>query len=59
VLVEVKNAMAIESIIIISDGIGMEPSVELAMGIPDIVLEGGIDIDIDMPGIDMLFILME
>lgn len=46
--VEVKNTIAIDSIpiiIVVDDDMGMEPLVELAMGIPDIVLVGEPDAD--------------
>lgn len=52
--------MAIESIPIIpmldDEDMGMELSVEVAMGIPDMVLVGDSDIGIVMPDMDMSFI---
>jgi len=61
VLVEVKKVMDIESIPIIvpiaipSDD---ELAVELAIDIPDMVLDGDPDIDIVIPDMDMPSILM-
>lgn len=59
-LVEVKKAIAIESIVIIVvlDDMGMELSVELAMDIPAMVLVGVPVMDVVMPDIDMLPILV-
>lgn len=62
VAVEVKKVIAIESIPIIvmldDEDMGMEPAVELAMDIADIVLVADPDPDIVMPGIDMSSILI-
>ena len=45
---EVKNAIAMESIpIIVSDDVDIEELVELAIDMPDIVLVGDIDMDIE------------
>jgi len=49
VVEEVKNVIAIESMpIIVLENIGMEELVELAIAMPDIVLLGAIDIDIEL-----------
>jgi hypothetical protein len=48
VVEEKKNVMAIESIpIMAAEDIGMDESVEVAIEMPDMVLEAGIDIDIE------------
>jgi len=48
VVEEVKNAIAMESIpIIVSDKVDIEELVELAIDMPDIVLVGDIDMDIE------------
>jgi hypothetical protein len=48
VVEEVKNVIAMESMpIIVLESIDMEELVELAIAMPDIVLVGAIDIDIE------------
>jgi hypothetical protein len=48
VVEEVKNVIAMESIPInVSDDVDIEELVELAIDMPDIVLEGNIDMDIE------------
>jgi hypothetical protein len=48
VVEEMKNVIAMESIrIIVSDDVDIEELVKLAIGMPDIVLFGDIDMDIE------------